>query len=68
MSALIDDLIAFFSSLKRYVNLTTRDSQDPNLREHLCLKLEDYLRIVLVLTSVIQSKAEELVATTRTIE
>jgi hypothetical protein len=62
MSALIDDLTAFFSSLKRYVNLTTRDSQDPNLREHLCLKLEDYLQIVLVLTSVIQSKAghEEL--------
>ena len=38
MSGLNDDLIAFFSSLKTYVNLTTRAGlqEDPNMRE-LCV-------------------------------
>ena len=59
----MDDLIASFSSLKRYVNLTTHDlQQDPNMREYLCLKLVEYLHVVIVLTAIIQSKAvhEEL--------
>ena len=51
MSGLNDDLIAFFSSLKTYVNLTTRAGlqEDPNMREHLCFKLEDYLLPLLIL-------------------
>ena len=64
MSGLNDDLIAFFSSLKTYVNLTTRAGlqEDPNMREHLCFKLEDYLQVVRTLTSIVNSKAghEEL--------
>ena len=59
MSGLNDDLIAFFSSLKTYVNLTTRAGlqEDPNMREHLYFKLEDYLQVVRVLTSIVNSKA-----------
>ena len=63
MSDLSDDLVEFFSSLKGYVNWTTQNLQeDANLREYLCLKWEDYLQVVLVLTSITQSKAghEEL--------
>ena len=59
MSGLNDDLIAFFSSLKTYVNLTTRVGlqEDPNMREHLYFKLEDYLQVIRVLTSIVNSKA-----------
>ena len=44
--------------------MTTRAGlqEDPNMREHLCFKSEDYLQVVRVLTSIDNSKAghEEL--------